>query len=55
MGWKSTVDITREEALRIIYDRLEECDDEAISEILEEVLGGENHGHNYMIVKQERG
>jgi hypothetical protein len=51
MGWKSTIDVTREEALAMIREvDLEELDDALLAEILEAVLGGENHGHNYRIV-----
>lgn len=53
MGWKSTLDITREEALKIVYDNLEDLNDELLAEVVEAALGGYEHGHNYMIVKEK--
>jgi hypothetical protein len=51
MGWKSTIDITREEAVEIISNaKLDELSDEDLSNIVEAVMGGENHGNNYRIV-----
>ncbi len=51
MGWKSTIDITREEAIRIIQSAdLEELPNDILSEVVEYVLGGEDHGANYRII-----
>ncbi len=51
MGHKSTIDITKEEALSIIENiDLEELDNETLADVLEAVLGGESHGHNYRII-----
>ena len=50
MGWKSTITISREEALNIIANaNLEEMSNEDLAVIVEAVLGCENHGHNYII------
>lgn len=54
MGWKSTIDVSRQEAVRMIGDvDLEELDDELLADILEAVMGGEDHGHNYRIIGNE--
>lgn len=54
MGWKSTIDVSRQEAVRMIGDvDLEELDDELLADILEAVMGGEDHGHNYRIIGDE--
>lgn len=53
MGWKSTIDVSKEEALSLIYSHMEDLenlDNETICDVLEAVMGGENHGHNYRIV-----
>lgn len=51
MGWKSTVDLTRKEAIEIITNAdLDELSNEDLSTIVEAVNGGESHGHNYRIV-----
>lgn len=53
MGWKSTIDITRERAIEIIADaNLDELSDEELCDIVEAIAGGENHGHNYRIVDE---
>jgi hypothetical protein len=50
MGHKSTLTISREEALSIISSaNLEELSNEDLAEMVEAVLGGENHSHNYII------
>lgn len=49
MGWKSTVTVTREEALSLIYAHLEEISDENLADVLEAVMGGDSHGYNYAI------
>lgn len=54
MGWKSTIDVSRQEAVRMIGDvDLEELDDELLADILEAVMGGEDHGYNYRIIGDE--
>jgi hypothetical protein len=53
MGWKSTIDVTRHEAINLIHYELQDLkdfSDEALANLLEEVMGGEKHGHNYRIV-----
>lgn len=53
MGWKSTVDLTRDEALQIIANAdLEALDDETLAELVELISGGENHGNNYRIINE---
>lgn len=54
MGWKSTIDITRQEALEIISNaNLNELSDEDLCDIVESVMGGEKHGHNYRIMENK--
>lgn len=54
MGWKSTLDVSCKEALDTIYQTLEEgVSDEILAKVLEEVLGGYEHGHNYTIIKDK--
>lgn len=56
MGWKSTIDVTRQEALDALknyLDHLEQMGDDALAEALEVMRGGEDHGHNYRIVDKE--
>ena len=52
MGWKSTIDLTREVALSIVSSELnyENISDDDLAELVELVRGGENHGHNYRII-----
>lgn len=53
MGWKSTIDMTRiemEDAVKNLYDFTEHLSNEQLSEILEILMGGEEHGHNYRVV-----
>ena len=52
MGWKSTIDLTREEALAIARcgGGRESMDDETLTELIEVLRGGEDHGYNYRIV-----
>ena len=54
MGWKSTIDLTRQEALDIIggtvFDALS---DDALADLVEEIRGGVDHGHNYRIVRTD--
>lgn len=53
MGWKSTIDLTRQEAEDIIQayaDDLASCSDEHLADAIEQLRGGEEHGHNYRIV-----
>lgn len=50
MGWKSTVTISREEALNIIANaNFDEMSNEDLAVIVEAVQGGENHGYNYIV------
>lgn len=49
MGWKSTINITREKALSLIYENLDNLNDEDLAEILEIALGNDKHGYNYSI------
>lgn len=49
MCWKSTVTVTREEALSLIYIHLETISDENLADVLESVMGGDLHSHNYAI------
>ena len=56
MGWKSTIDLTREEAediLRAKIDDISSCSDEQLEEAIEDIRGGEEHGYNYRIVNKE--
>lgn len=53
MGWKSTIGITRKTALRRINLNLEDCSDKNLADILESVMGGDSHCHNYRIVATE--
>ena len=55
MGWKSTIDITREDAMKEILRHLDDVPDEQLGRVLEEVLGGYDHGHNYRIVPRYSG
>lgn len=58
MGWKSTVDISKAEAIQHILEMLESASDEAVANVLETLVDGcENppfglYGHNFMIVSQ---
>jgi hypothetical protein len=61
MGWKSTIDITRTQALSLIIDYALQCNNLSDSE-LEDLLNtlgyGDNPrlpyvGHNFNIVKQQ--
>jgi len=57
MGWKSTLDITRKEAKRLIIQRLMDLDgisDSELEDRLEELGYGDNpdleyHGYNFII------
>lgn len=55
MGWKSTMDITRDEAIRLIVDRAYSCTDGELSEALEALGFGDNTslpycGYNFNVV-----
>ena len=55
MGWKSTKTITRDEAIRLIEQRLYECTNDEISNALEGVGYGDNvdlsyYGCNFTVV-----
>lgn len=50
MGWKSTIDITREEALaKLGQVNFYELTNDELAGVLESALG-EDHGYNYRIV-----
>lgn len=58
MGWKSTMDITRKDAKRLIKERWKQASNSALEAILE-ILGDDNdkvngglHGHNFTVVSQ---
>ncbi len=50
MGWKSTITLSRAEALEIIatFPR-EELSNEILGEMIEAMRGGCDHGHNYSV------
>ena len=50
MGWKSTSTVTRDEALADILANLDGLSNEALAEMLEIALGGDNHGSNYSVI-----
>ena len=52
MGWKSTLDVTRQYALDKIMDELYDADDEQIADILETLIG-DRDGANYRIINEE--
>ena len=59
MGWKSTVDITREEALVLIYTFINKASDGELAEIMSAMGFGDNinlpyFGHNFLIVDEEK-
>lgn len=54
MGWKSTITITREQALKAILYRLSSCSDNELSDAMESLGFGDNFdlpyfGHNFLI------
>jgi hypothetical protein len=61
MGWKSTIDITRNEAMRLIFARMADAHSMSDNELAElvELLGyGDNiklpyFGHNFNIVDDD--
>ena len=62
MGWKSTIEISREEAIRLIQsklsdERLSELPNRDIEYIMEDMGFGDNpdweyFGHNFFVVKE---
>lgn len=51
MGWKSTVDISRDEAIRLIHKRLNNIDElsnEELSEMLGSIGYGDDVGLKYL-------
>jgi hypothetical protein len=58
MGWKSTMGITRGDAMTEIMARLDAASDDALAEILEELVDNEGptgkglHGHNFSIITE---
>ncbi len=61
MGWKSTVDITREEAIKLVFSRLSTVhmmSDRELCGLLDQLGYGEDtnlpyYGHNFMIREKE--
>lgn len=51
MGWKSTLEITREDALSEIMRHILKSDDEQIADILE-TLVGDKLGYNFTIIHE---
>lgn len=56
MGWKSTIDLTREQAIQIVQTEVnpEDMTDDQLAEAVETIRGGESHGHNYRIVNEDQ-
>lgn len=55
MGWKSTIELTRSECVERINKLMEDNPgDGELSEVLEVLLGGYKHGHNYTIVTEDQ-
>jgi hypothetical protein len=53
MGWKSTITLSRQEALGILASiSFDDLTNERLAQIVEEVMGGDDHGHNYMVLDQ---
>jgi len=55
MGWKTTVTITKAEAINLILSRLHTLTNDEISDVLESIGFGENtdlsyFGHNFNVV-----
>lgn len=54
MGWKSTICLTREQmesaVLRLLNPNLSNLTDRQLAYLLEDLRGGDDHGHNYMVV-----
>lgn len=58
MGWKSTIDITREEAITLIKNYILSCDDNKLETILENLGFGDNSdlpyfGYNFIITNEK--
>lgn len=58
MGWKSTISITREEAMELLLSRIINCSDKELENALESLGFGDNvdlpyYGHNFMIEEEE--
>ena len=58
MGWKSTVFITRDEALQLIMKRLLSASDEELADVVGSLGYGDNkdlehYGRNFMVVDKE--
>lgn len=54
MGWKSTIDITREEAIRLVLERIYNCNDTELADVVERLGYGEDSdlpyfGYNFNI------
>jgi len=55
MGWKSTIEITREKAIFLIMSQIHCASDDELGETLESLGFGENfeleyYGHNFNVV-----
>jgi hypothetical protein len=56
MGWKSTISLTREQmeqSVRLELAKREDLSglsDEELSDLLELLMGGDEHGNNYRVV-----
>lgn len=61
MGWKSTIDITREEAIRLIFERLSNVhtlSNDELGDLLESVGYGDTvgigyYGFNFNVIDKE--
>ena len=58
MGWKSTVDISRKEAMRLIHGRIDELSDRDLADVLETMGFGDDtnlpyYGHNFFVIDKE--
>ena len=58
MGWKSTIKIKREKAIKLILDRLEDCTDDELGDALESLGFGDDPklpyiGYNFWICDDE--
>ncbi len=54
MGWKSTIEMTREQMEVAVHESdrpLNELTDEELADLLELLRGGEDHGANYRVIR----
>lgn len=52
MGWRSSADVTREEAIKLLRDWVDDATNEQLDYALEE-LRGQQDGKKYVIVEQQ--